>query len=661
MLPAARSGPPRRVAADGAVRGIGLGAARRAATGAGRRRRRRRPRRRHRRPRAPPGRGHGPAARPRRGRRRRARADRVDTATAAWPTRVAAGQRALAHELVGVSRTMLRLAREHAVDRVQFDRPIAGFQAVRHRLADSLVAIEAADAAADRGWDDGTPLTAALAKAVAGRNARTVARHASRCWPASASPPSTPSTTTCGARWCSTTCSATPARSPRPLGEQLLRRPPPPDAAAAVSASSAQLGLPPGGDARALDRRRGVAVDRAPSGSPSCVDLAVASCDVVRCHSVHWCAVADDRRTGVVDGQRSRGRRMTPVVARARELGRRTARAALRRWSVDVLAVSLGELDARWARIARRRTASSSRSRWAMFVLGVDAAAAELAPATDVVDDSTRSRGRRVADILPISACAPRRQPGAGLGRRRGRRRGSGWRYFQRLWKPQPPWPLSWVVSPPLEASWMWSISEALGDLVAAGVEAGAVADLDGPAQGARKKRRCGPTSSTRERPSNTMRSTSASVRYGAAVPGVSTVRLNSSRIGPQQRLEPDDHGEQRGRAAAVGRGGAGAGGHLDQGVGPALGRGALRGRGSSARDRGGPWPRPSRPRTARARSRAGWCRRSRRRPGRGSSCRTTCPRSSATGGPRGRRGRRRRPARRRRGRRSSTSGRTPP
>ena len=97
---------------------------------------------------------------------------------APWSEAVAAGQRALAHELVGASRTMLALAREHAVDRVQFDRPIAGFQAVRHRLADSLVAIEAADAAARAAADEGSPLAAALAKAVAGRHARLVARHA---------------------------------------------------------------------------------------------------------------------------------------------------------------------------------------------------------------------------------------------------------------------------------------------------------------------------------------------------------------------------------------------------------------------------------------------------------------------------------------------------
>jgi hypothetical protein len=94
-----------------------------------------------------------------------------------WSDAVAAGQRALSHELVGASRATLRLAREHAIDRVQFDRPIAGFQAVRHRLAESFVATEAADGAARAAWEDGTPFTAALAKAIAGRSARTVARH----------------------------------------------------------------------------------------------------------------------------------------------------------------------------------------------------------------------------------------------------------------------------------------------------------------------------------------------------------------------------------------------------------------------------------------------------------------------------------------------------
>lgn len=102
---------------------------------------------------------------------------RVDLPPAAWPDAVAAGQRALAHELVGASRTMLALAREHALERVQFGRPIAMFQAVRHRLAEAHVAIEAADAALTAAWDEGTPFGAAVAKAVAGRSARAVSRH----------------------------------------------------------------------------------------------------------------------------------------------------------------------------------------------------------------------------------------------------------------------------------------------------------------------------------------------------------------------------------------------------------------------------------------------------------------------------------------------------
>jgi hypothetical protein len=102
---------------------------------------------------------------------------RSDVPPIAWAAAVAAGQRALGHELVGASRTMLGFARDHAVERVQFGRPIAQFQAVRHRLAEAYVAIEAADAALTAAWDDGTPLTAAMAKAIAGRSARTVSRH----------------------------------------------------------------------------------------------------------------------------------------------------------------------------------------------------------------------------------------------------------------------------------------------------------------------------------------------------------------------------------------------------------------------------------------------------------------------------------------------------
>jgi hypothetical protein len=94
-----------------------------------------------------------------------------------WRAAVALGQLAVGHELVGASRRMLELAREHALDRIQFGQPIARFQAVRHRLAETLVAIEAADAVLAAAWLDQTPATAAMAKASAGRSARTAARH----------------------------------------------------------------------------------------------------------------------------------------------------------------------------------------------------------------------------------------------------------------------------------------------------------------------------------------------------------------------------------------------------------------------------------------------------------------------------------------------------
>jgi alkylation response protein AidB-like acyl-CoA dehydrogenase len=93
------------------------------------------------------------------------------------PAGVAAAQRAVSHELIGASRAMLELAREHALDRVQFGQPIAGFQAIRHKLAETLVAIEAAAGALDASWDDGTPFAAMVAKGIAGKAARVTAKH----------------------------------------------------------------------------------------------------------------------------------------------------------------------------------------------------------------------------------------------------------------------------------------------------------------------------------------------------------------------------------------------------------------------------------------------------------------------------------------------------
>jgi hypothetical protein len=95
-----------------------------------------------------------------------------------WPTAVAAGQLAIAQQLTSAARAMLELAREHAVSRNQFDRPIGSFQAVRHKLAESYVAVESAAAAVDAGWATPTPFTATMAKLIAGTAAKTVAKHA---------------------------------------------------------------------------------------------------------------------------------------------------------------------------------------------------------------------------------------------------------------------------------------------------------------------------------------------------------------------------------------------------------------------------------------------------------------------------------------------------
>lgn len=85
------------------------------------------------------------------------------------------GQIALGYEMVGAARRMIELAREHALERIQFGRPISQFQAVRHRLAEAHVAVEGAKDLLDAAGRDES--LAPMAKAVAGRAARTAARH----------------------------------------------------------------------------------------------------------------------------------------------------------------------------------------------------------------------------------------------------------------------------------------------------------------------------------------------------------------------------------------------------------------------------------------------------------------------------------------------------
>jgi Acyl-CoA dehydrogenase, C-terminal domain len=90
---------------------------------------------------------------------------------------VAEGRHALGWWLVGAGRAMLSLARQHALDRSQFGRPVASFQAIRHRLAETLVGIEGAEATLVAAAAEPDDLSFLLAKSAAGQAALTAARH----------------------------------------------------------------------------------------------------------------------------------------------------------------------------------------------------------------------------------------------------------------------------------------------------------------------------------------------------------------------------------------------------------------------------------------------------------------------------------------------------
>lgn len=95
-----------------------------------------------------------------------------------WDPVRAAGHRALASEIVGVSRAVLDVAVEHARTRVQFGRPIGSFQAIRHRLAEAYAHTAGADAMVEASWIDRHGPSAEDAKAFAGQGHGHVTRHA---------------------------------------------------------------------------------------------------------------------------------------------------------------------------------------------------------------------------------------------------------------------------------------------------------------------------------------------------------------------------------------------------------------------------------------------------------------------------------------------------
>ncbi len=77
----------------------------------------------------------------------------------------------LAHEEIGIAQRCLEMSVQYAKDRIQFGRPIGSFQAVKHKCADMLVAVELSKSAAHyAAWcaatlDADLPVAAAMAKA----------------------------------------------------------------------------------------------------------------------------------------------------------------------------------------------------------------------------------------------------------------------------------------------------------------------------------------------------------------------------------------------------------------------------------------------------------------------------------------------------------------
>src|SRR5581483_11086067 len=92
-----------------------------------------------------------------------------------------------AAQLVGLGRTLLGQTVAYVKERRQFGVPVGSFQAVKHHLADALIALEFAEPAVFRAaWSIDRRLVsadrdAAMAKALASEAAERVARIALQC------------------------------------------------------------------------------------------------------------------------------------------------------------------------------------------------------------------------------------------------------------------------------------------------------------------------------------------------------------------------------------------------------------------------------------------------------------------------------------------------
>jgi alkylation response protein AidB-like acyl-CoA dehydrogenase len=81
----------------------------------------------------------------------------------------------LAAEQIGAASRCLELTVDYTKERVQFGRPIGSFQALKHRMADLYVAVQAARAVVNDAISQPTPTSAALARIAAGETLNSVA------------------------------------------------------------------------------------------------------------------------------------------------------------------------------------------------------------------------------------------------------------------------------------------------------------------------------------------------------------------------------------------------------------------------------------------------------------------------------------------------------
>jgi alkylation response protein AidB-like acyl-CoA dehydrogenase len=84
----------------------------------------------------------------------------------------------LAAEQIGAATRCLELTVDYTKERVQFGRPIGSFQALKHRMADLYVKVQAAGAVVDEATENPSPTTAALAHLMATEAFRDVAGEA---------------------------------------------------------------------------------------------------------------------------------------------------------------------------------------------------------------------------------------------------------------------------------------------------------------------------------------------------------------------------------------------------------------------------------------------------------------------------------------------------